>query len=190
IVLRFGAQPRRILGTDRVEGIEIERTQVRHEDGRAVAVPTGELEQVKAGAVLRSVGYRGVAVADLPFDELTGTVPNALGRVEVPGVYVAGWIKRGPSGYIGTNKSCSAETVDKLVEDYNAGLLPHPRRPIADFADLVRRARPDAIDGTGWRRIRRFEQAWGARDGRPARRIVDPARMREIASSPRARLPA
>ncbi|MDP9822131.1 ferredoxin--NADP+ reductase [Nocardioides massiliensis] len=190
IVLRFGAQPRRILGVDRVAGIEIERTQVRTEDGRAVAVPTGEVEQIEAGAVLRSVGYRGVAVADLPFDELTGTVPNALGRVEVPGVYVAGWIKRGPNGYIGTNKSCSAETVDKLVEDFNAGLLPAPTRPLKDFAALVRRARPDVVDGTGWRRIRRFEQAWGERDGRPARRLVDPARMREIASSSRASLPA
>ena len=190
IVLRFGAQPRRILGTDRVEGIEVERTQVRCEDGRAVAVPTGDLEQIPAGAVLRSVGYRGVAVPGLPFDEPTGTVPHSSGRVELPGVYVAGWIKRGPTGFIGTNKSCSAETVDTLVEDFNAGRLATPTRSLEEFGELVRLVRPDVVDGTGWRRIRRFEQAWGERSGRPARRLVDPARMREIAASTRVRLPA
>ncbi len=79
-------------------------------------------ETIDAGLVVSAIGYKGTPIGDLPYDEQTGTVPNAQGRV-VPGIYVVGWIKRGPSGFIGTNKHCSQDTVAALVEDWNAGAL-------------------------------------------------------------------
>ncbi|WP_262403507.1 FAD-dependent oxidoreductase [Actinomadura sp. CNU-125] len=122
IVLRYLASPERI--TD--EGVEFARTELV--DGRAV--PTGESEVVAAGLVLSSIGYRGRPVPGLPFDAATGTVPNLAGRVgtgePVAGAYVAGWIKRGPTGFIGTNKSCARETVRTLVDDFNEHRLPAP----------------------------------------------------------------
>ncbi|TAM84450.1 MAG: 4Fe-4S dicluster domain-containing protein [Jatrophihabitans sp.] len=104
VVLRYGAAPRRILGEDRVTG-----------------VACGE-QVIDCGLVLTAIGYRGVPVPGLPFDEATGTVPHERGRV-APGVYVAGWIERGPRGFLGTNRTCSRETVRRLLEDIGAGLI-------------------------------------------------------------------
>jgi ferredoxin--NADP+ reductase len=129
IVLRYRRLARRVLGDGRVEAIEL-------------AAPDASIETLATGLVLSSIGYRGLPVPGLPFDESSGTVPNERGRVIDPGsgrpvigVFVTGWIKRGPSGLIGTNRSCAQETVRALVGDYNAGLLrgpaqaavPHPR---------------------------------------------------------------
>lgn len=118
IVLRFAASPVEIIGEDgRVTGVEVMRNElVTAEDGSVRAQATGETEVIPAGLVVRAIGHRGLPVADLPFDEATGTVPSTAGRVE-PGVYVVGWIKRGPSGFIGTNKSCAQETVECLLDD-------------------------------------------------------------------------
>ncbi|GAA3830666.1 FAD-dependent oxidoreductase [Nocardioides panacisoli] len=121
IVLRFNRAPVRVLGDDVADGLEVERTEVL--DGRAVL--TGETERIDAGLVLRAIGYRAQPVPGLPFDERRALVPNDGGRVE-PGVYVAGWIKRGATGYLGTNKTCSKETVDRLLDDLDAGLLRVP----------------------------------------------------------------
>src|SRR3712207_2668209 len=104
--LRFYSRPVRLLGTDRVTGVEVERTAV-DADGRAMG--TGEVHVLAADLVVRSVGYRGPPLPGLPVDESSGTVPNEGGRVlrdgaVSPGEYVAGWIKRGPSGVVGTNK--------------------------------------------------------------------------------------
>ncbi len=119
ITLRYGLAPARMLGGDTVEGVAF--------DG-----PAGP-ETIDAGLVVTSIGYRGTPLPGLPFDEATGTVPNAAGRVldpetgaPLPATYVAGWIKRGPSGFIGTNKGCSQDTVAALVEDLNAGRLTDP----------------------------------------------------------------
>ncbi len=115
ITLRFGLTPTSVLGSDVAAGVEFARG-----------------ETIDAGLVLSSIGYRGVPVPALPFDEHTATVPNEAGRVvdpesgAVPGAYVVGWIKRGPSGLIGTNKACSQESVATLIEDYNAGRLTAP----------------------------------------------------------------
>ena len=120
ITLRYHLTPSRIAGTDRVTGVELTPT------GRDGAPPV----RVDAGLVVTSIGYRGMPVAGMPFDATTGTIPNADGRVldpdtgaPIPGLYVVGWIKRGPTGFIGTNKSCSQDTVQALVEDFNAGRL-------------------------------------------------------------------
>jgi ferredoxin--NADP+ reductase len=116
--LRYGLTPVQVLGDQRATGVEF--------------VGEGGVERIDAGLVLTSIGYRGRPVAGLPFDEETGTVPNVRGRVG-DRVYVAGWIKRGPRGFIGTNRSCSAETVRSLIEDFNArqtGREPHDDRSV------------------------------------------------------------
>lgn len=126
ITLRYGLAVDAIDGDDAVRGVRFTRT-----DGAAA---DADPERIDTGLVVASIGYRGMPVAGLPFDEATGTVPNDDGRVidpattsPVPRTYVVGWIKRGPSGFIGTNKGCSQDTVLELIEDYNAGRLPSPR---------------------------------------------------------------
>src|SRR6476659_7670158 len=111
IVLRFLVSPLAILGDERGEAVEIVRNELVEDDGRLVARPTGETETIPAGLVLRSVGYKGVPLPGVPFDEGTGTIPNDRGRAEgAERTYAAGWIKRGPSGVIGTNKKDATET--------------------------------------------------------------------------------
>ncbi len=124
--------------------------------------------------MLTSIGYRGKPIRDLPFDDAAAVVPNDGGRVvdpesgePVPGSYVAGWIKRGPTGFIGTNKSCALQTVQQLVADYNDGLLADPAAKPAALDKLVRSRRPDVVDAEGWKAIDEAEIARGGADGRP-----------------------
>ena len=187
VVLRFGASPVRVLGEGAVTGVElVENDLLLDADGTVRAAPTDRTIRLEAGLVLRSVGYRGRPVAGVPFDEATATIPNAGGRVvdatgaAVPGTYVAGWIKRGPSGFIGTNKSDAEETVAHLVDDFNAGALPDPAGAATSFAALVRQRVPGALDLDGWRAVDSYERAWGAEHGRPRRRLVDRAAMAEV----------
>lgn len=125
IRLEYLQSPTAIARTTAGLDIEFARNElVAAADGTIKVKPTGDLRTVTAGLVLTSIGYRGRPVADLPFDDARGTVPNDEGRVDgVAATYVTGWIKRGPTGFIGTNKSCAQETVRSLVADYNAGLL-------------------------------------------------------------------
>jgi ferredoxin--NADP+ reductase len=167
IVLRFLTSPVAILGEDRVEGVEVVRNELVEENGRIVARPTGETEVLPAGIVLRSVGYKGVALPGVPFDERGGVVPNDGGRVEGgERTYVAGWIKRGPSGVIGTNKKDATETVQLLLEDARAGRLDRPSNSL-----LLERVLEDRgvefVEHTGWRAIDEFERAAGEPLGRP-----------------------
>ncbi|QYJ03372.1 FAD-dependent oxidoreductase [Nocardioides panacisoli] len=121
IVLRFAASPVAVTGTDRVTGVRVVRNRlVTGEDGRVRPEPTEDYDDLPAGLVVRSIGFKGRPVTDLPFDDATGTVPHQQGRV-APGVYVAGWIKRGPSGFIGTNKTCAQETVASILDDFDSG---------------------------------------------------------------------
>ncbi|MFC4115875.1 FAD-dependent oxidoreductase [Nonomuraea zeae] len=115
--VRFWMRPVEILGTERVEGLKLERTRLS-EEGRVVG--TGEFETLPVGMVLRSVGYQSVPLPGVPFSESTMTVPNEAGRVRER-EYVAGWLKRGPTGVIGTNKSDAAETVRTLLSDLEGG---------------------------------------------------------------------
>ncbi|GGL07878.1 FAD-dependent oxidoreductase [Nocardia jinanensis] len=152
IVFRYQSAPSRILGPDAVTGIEVERTGlVTDDDGRVRAVGTGDLDLLETGLVLTSVGYRGEPTPGLPFDEQRGVIPNQAGRVlenpagaVFPGTYVTGWIKRGPTGFIGTNKSCAQETVQQLAGDFNAGRLPEPAGSAEAFDRLLRTRRPNA----------------------------------------------
>src|SRR5213080_2446441 len=136
IVLRFRAAPARILGTDRVEGLEITRTELTPSGSST----TKSRERIEAGLVLRAIGYAAQAIDGVPFDATHRVIPNDRGRVAA-GVYTAGWVKRGPSGVIGTNKVCAAETVRALLEDHAAGRLPSPDG--GDLGALLAERHPD-----------------------------------------------
>jgi ferredoxin/flavodoxin---NADP+ reductase len=173
IVLRFLASPLAILGEDEVEGVEIVRNELVEEDGRIVARPTGEREVVPAGLVLRSVGYKGVPLPGVPFDERSGTIPNDRGRVEgAERTYAAGWIKRGPSGVIGTNKKDATETVDVLLEDARAGRLARPRSG-ATLESLLDERDASYVEYEGWQLIDAVERRAGEPLGRPRVKLHD-----------------
>ncbi|MEV6330091.1 FAD-dependent oxidoreductase [Streptomyces sp. NPDC051909] len=156
IVFRFHSAPEEVLeGAVRVTGAA---------GSNGAAGPA----EIPAGLVLRAVGYRGLPVADLPFDETTGTVPHTGGRVEGrPGAYVVGWIKRGPSGGIGANRTCAAETVGTLLADAVDGVLPKPTGTARGFDRLARRRARHVVDARGLAAIERAERARGDEAGRP-----------------------
>jgi ferredoxin--NADP+ reductase len=161
IRLAYGLTPVRILGDIHPSGVEFARTGT---------LDPGAMDTVvlDAGLVLTSIGYRGKPVPGLPFDDDAGVVPNVEGRVTGSrGAYVAGWIKRGPTGFIGTNKSCAMNTVAALVEDYNAGLLTDPSARPAALGRLVRGRQPTVVDRAGWRAIDAAETARGVAEHRP-----------------------
>ncbi|MFM9370604.1 FAD-dependent oxidoreductase [Streptomyces sp. Da 82-17] len=176
IVLRFLTAPVRLLGADgRVRGVEVTPTELYTDDtGTMRARPTGQSEVLETGLVLRSVGYRARPVPGLPFDEETATVPHEQGRITA-GVYVAGWIKRGPTGFIGTNKTCAQETAASLLDDFAAGRLARtPAGPDAGDGGLGDAG--DAGGGLGleaWRAIDRAERAAGRVQGRPRVKFTD-----------------
>jgi ferredoxin--NADP+ reductase len=163
IVLRFLVSPVRILGEDRVEGVEVVKNELVEEDGALVARPTGETEVIPAGLVLRSVGYHGVALPGVPFDERRGVIPNEGGRVGGR-VYCAGWVKRGPSGVIGTNKKDAAETVERLLEDAAAGKLSSEG---GEIEQTLRDRGVAFVEHAGWEAIDRHERGLGEPHGRP-----------------------
>jgi ferredoxin--NADP+ reductase len=147
--------------------VEVERTAV---DGDGRATGTGDVEAVPADLVVRSVGYRGIPLPGLPVDERTGTVPHDDGRVlrdghRSPGEYVAGWIKRGPSGVVGTNKHDARETVGSLLSDAAEGRLT-VGGPVGDLVEelVARGVQPVLLDD--WRAIDAAEIALGATHGR------------------------
>ncbi|MFD4326484.1 FAD-dependent oxidoreductase [Nocardioides sp. NPDC058538] len=185
IVLRFLSSPVRVLGEDRVTGVEVGRNRLeRDENGVVRAVPTGETEVLETGMLLRAVGYKGLPVADLPYDAATGTVPNERGRV-LPGVYVAGWVKRGPNGFIGTNKSDATETVEQVLDDLDTDRIPAPVGDAREITAVVRSRQPGMVDLAGWQAIDREEKRRGAETGRPRIKITDVEEMRGIAAKSR-----
>jgi ferredoxin--NADP+ reductase len=174
IHLHFLHKPVEVVGDDRVTGLRLECTTV---DADGNAVGTGDLVTIDADIVLRSVGYRGVAFPGLPYDERRGVVPNERGRVvreggPVPGEYVAGWIKRGPTGVIGTNKHDAQETVTALLED--APSLPRaPERDPDAVVRLLQSREVQVVVWDGWQAIDEAELALGAAQGRKRVKISD-----------------
>jgi ferredoxin--NADP+ reductase len=171
IRLAYQLTPNRVVGEGRADGVEF------------TATGTDEVRQLSAGLVLSSIGYRGKPIRGLPFDESGAVVPNDGGRViGAPGSYVAGWIKRGPTGFIGTNKSCAAQTVHNLVADYNDGLLTDPAGKPAALDKLVRIRQPAMVDAEGWKAIDAAEIARGG-DERPRDKFTTVADMLATAAA-------
>jgi ferredoxin/flavodoxin---NADP+ reductase len=174
IVLRFLVSPLELLGSERVEGIRICRNELRHQDGSLRACSTGTTEELDCGIVFRSIGYRGIPLSGLPFDERAGVIPSVGGRITdddgrpVAGEYVVGWIKRGPTGIIGTNKRDAQETVDAVLADLDAGTLNRPADPARDSLEaLLAERKPEHVTYTGWEAIDSVEKAAGEPHGRP-----------------------
>jgi len=199
VVLRFLRSPVAIRGDGKVEAVELVRNELQHGgDGTLKARATEEHETLEAGIVFRSIGYRGVPIEGVPFDEWKGAIPNEEGRVIDPheqhaiaGEYVVGWIKRGPSGVIGTNKRDAQETVDRLVEDLHEGRLPEPSgegSPEAIEGFLTER-KPDHVTYSGWELIDALEKSAGEPLGRPRVKLtrvdemLDAAQIKPLATS-------
>jgi ferredoxin--NADP+ reductase len=179
ISLRFLRSPVALHGSGEsgaVASLQVVRNRIEP-DGRGglKAVPTGELEEIECGLVLRSIGYRGRPVDDVPFDERRGLIRNVGGRVcdeearSHRGEYVVGWIKRGPSGVIGTNKKDASDTVAKVLEDARAGALGDA--PLDEPGWITHRV-PTAVQWDGWRAIDEREQKAGEPAGRPRVKFV------------------
>jgi ferredoxin--NADP+ reductase len=182
IRLAYQLTPNRVLGDQRASGVEFWVT--------GALQTTRVVHRLEAGLVLTSIGYRGKPIRDLPYDDSTAVVPNDGGRVvnpdsgtPVPGAYVAGWIKRGPSGFIGTNKSCSFQTVQALVADFNDGKLTDPAAKPDALAALVHARQPNAVDAAGWRAIDAAEIERGSGDGRPRNKFTNVADMLAAAAT-------
>ncbi len=187
---RFLASPIELLGDEdgHVRAVKIENNAiVAREDGSLGARGTGTFEEIPAQLVFRSIGYRGLPVAGIPFDERRGLILNAAGRVtdadgaQQRGEYVSGWIKRGPSGVIGTNKKDSQDTVDKILEDAATGRLNHP--PEDDIDALIADNCADVVTWDGWQAINAIETAVGegSSPARPRVKLTEWAALREAA---------
>jgi ferredoxin--NADP+ reductase len=174
IHLRFLLAPVAVLGTGRVEAVQCERNEL---DGSGGVAGTGETVTLAAQLLLRSVGYRGLPLPGVPFDERSGVIPHVAGRVQrngstATGEYVVGWIKRGPTGVIGTNKGDAKETVERLLRDLDA--LPRaPYREPDMIIDRLTRQGVGVVTWAGWEAIDAAEQALGVAAGRTRIKIAN-----------------
>lgn len=186
IVLRFMTSPIEIKGEGKVEAIVLGRNElVTTPDGRVTARDTGEREELPVQLVVRSVGYRGVPTPGLPFDDKSATIPNTAGRVEGSrNEYVVGWIKRGPTGVIGTNKKDSQETVDTLLADLagakDAGRADFPDDHADVLANWLAERQPKLVTSEHWDVIDRHERAAGEPHGRPRVKLPSLAKLLNV----------
>jgi len=171
IRLRFLASPVELLAAgERVRALIYEENELVHSEGRSSARGTGRKHELVTGLVVRSIGYQGLPLPGAPFDAKRGIVPNVLGRVltpdatPVPGLYVTGWIRRGPTGLIGTNKACAKETVEQVLADLE--LLPAPTHEPAALDALLAERGVRVIDYAGWRAIDAEETTRGQAHGK------------------------
>lgn len=182
IVFRFRTSPIEIKGDGRVESIVLGRNELVDDGGRVVAKDSGEREELPAQLVVRAVGYRGVATPGVPFDERSGTIPHTDGRVEgTRNAYVVGWIKRGPSGVIGSNKRDSQDTVDTLIADLHSRELAdlgadHDRK----IAEWLLERQPHVVTGDHWKLIDDHERMAGEQLGRPRVKLTSLAELLRI----------
>ena len=196
IVLRFLVSPTELLANPqgRLGSVELVHNELVPDDGRLRAQATGERETIDAGLVFRAIGYRGIPLPGVPFDERRGVIPNEAGRIvdlqtrePVPGEYVVGWIKRGPSGVIGTNKKDAQETVDAMLADLLASGGPavhEPNEPDAAAVEsLLRERQPELVTYAGWSEIDRHERALGEPAGRPRVKLTRIEEMLRVAAS-------
>ena len=191
ITMKFLRSPLEVLADDdgNVTGVRVGINRIEEVDGNLKAVATGEEEVIECGLVLRSIGYRGVPLPGVPFEERKGLIPNQGGRVTgqdgqpLKGEYVVGWIKRGPSGVIGTNKKDALDTTKKVVEDAENGLFADSEPASAqDIERWLTEVAPRHVTWTGWNAIDRHETTAGEPHGRPRRKLVRTEEMHEIAA--------
>ncbi len=190
LVLRFLTSPVELLETDgQVGAVRMEHNRlVAGAGGYLRSEGTGSFDSIDAGLVLRSVGYRGVPLVDVPFDPDRDLIPNVRGRVTdgpggepVPREYVAGWIKRGPTGIIGTNKPDAAETVTSMLEEVSGDALREPESPEPEaIPGLLSDRRVRFVTFDDWRRLDAAERAEGERQGRPRVKVVRVEEMLRI----------
>lgn len=183
IVFRFRTSPIELMGSGRVESIVLGRNElVSDANGRIVAKDTGAREELPTGLVIRAVGYRGLPTPGLPFDEKTGTIPHSDGRVDGSrNEYVVGWIKRGPSGVIGSNKRDSADTVDTLLHDLaDARLTAFGPDHAVRLEEWLRERQPALVTGEHWQLIDEHERAAGEANGRPRVKLTSVADLLRI----------
>ena len=182
VTLRFLTSPIAIVSSQgKVAGLKIERNRLHGQGPDAKASGTGEFETLAVGAVFRSIGYRGVPIPGLPFDDKTGLLPNREGRVltavggeVLPRVYCAGWIKRGPSGLVGSNKPDAAATVAQMLADLDRTPLQANRDVAnADVADLLQAKNVRAIGYDDWRRLDELELERGKAKGKVREKFSD-----------------
>jgi ferredoxin--NADP+ reductase len=184
--LRFFSSPVEVIERDgRVAGLRVVRNELSSD---LRAVPTGEEEFIECGLVLRSIGYTGRTIPGVPFDSRRGTIRNEGGRVlgddgePLRGEYAVGWIKRGPSGVIGTNKKDAADTVARMLEDAEGGALNAPSDTDTDaIEEWLRDRAPDHVTWEGWRAIDEHELSLGEPHGRPRVKLVRIAEMLDVA---------
>ncbi|MGE0160307.1 MAG: FAD-dependent oxidoreductase [Gemmatimonadales bacterium] len=187
LTLRFLVSPTELIaGPDGgVRAMRLARNELYSENGRLQSRATGVIEELPVDLVFRSVGYRGVPIEGLPFDPRSGVIPNEAGRVidpdtkkPIPGLYVSGWIKRGPSGVIGTNKKDGTETATAMLEDAATAATPGVNDPAVIDA-LVHGRQPECVTYADWARLDAIEVALGAPHGRPRVKITTRAAVRE-----------
>ena len=186
--MRFLTSPVEIFGngSGKVSGMRLVKNEIyRTDQGALKARPKDMYEDISAGIVLRSVGYLGSAVPDIPFDNESGMICNSQGRILNPetqefltGMYTCGWIKRGPTGVIGTNKEDSIESVNCLIEDVKSGKMLKPSDPsIVRIEELVRSRQPDVFTFMDWKQIDNMEIDKGSLVGRPRIKFTSTSSM-------------
>ncbi|TQC48503.1 4Fe-4S dicluster domain-containing protein [Rhodococcus sp. WS4] len=181
IVFRYLTSPLEVTGSGKAEALRYGRNELMVDDSGALSArPQGEEGSLDTSLVLRSIGYRGNPVGGVAFDEKRGVIPNEHGRVS-DRVYVTGWIKRGPSGVIGTNKACAKETVSSLLADFEAGTLLGTVGTRRDVKKLIERRQPQQIGFPGWRAIDKAETGRAAGSGRPRVKMTDTVEMVSVA---------
>jgi ferredoxin--NADP+ reductase len=182
IVFRFRTSPIEIRGDSKVASIVLGHNELVDDNGRIVAKDTGEREEVPAQLVVRAVGYRGVPTPGLPFDEKSGTIPHTAGRIDGRrNEYVVGWIKRGPTGVIGSNKKDSQDTVDTLISDLSGADLADVDADYAEkLVEWLLERQPKLITDDHWKLIDEHERSAGQPHGRPRVKVTSVAELLRI----------
>ena len=188
--LCFLISPTKIEGSERVEGLELVHNEIVKEGGVPKAKATDEVMRLNVDMVFRSIGYMGEAIPGLPFDDRRGTIPNDQGQL-LDGVdgkllkqeYTAGWIKRGPSGVIGTNKQDAIETVSHLKQNWQTSPTPQPKLVQHDLLDLLKEKKIQFVSFEDWKKLDKFEIEQGQLNGKSRQKICEVQEMLDLIQS-------
>ncbi|MGA0191576.1 MAG: FAD-dependent oxidoreductase [bacterium] len=185
--LCFLISPTKIEGSEKVEGLELVHNEIVKEGGVLRAKATDEVMHLNVDMIFRSIGYMGEAIPGLPFDDRRGTLPNDQGQL-LDGVdgkllnqeYTAGWIKRGPSGVIGTNKQDATETVSRLKKNWQTSPTPQPKLVQHDLLDLLKKKKIQFVSFEDWKKLDKFEIEQGQQNGKSRHKICEVQEMLDL----------